>query len=77
MIRILCTISQDIWKGRLHDTQVCLKVLRVFIPEKAREKLLLVSRACIESNYILTCYRNFAGKLLYGDKFVILISFPS
>ncbi|KAK0435893.1 kinase-like domain-containing protein [Armillaria borealis] len=30
----------DIWKGRLHDTQVCLKVLRIFIPEKAREKLL-------------------------------------
>ncbi|KAK0449334.1 kinase-like domain-containing protein [Armillaria borealis] len=30
----------DIWKGCLHDTQVCLKVLRLFIPEKAREKLL-------------------------------------
>ncbi|KAK0464744.1 kinase-like domain-containing protein, partial [Desarmillaria tabescens] len=30
----------DIYKGRLHDTQVCLKVLRIFIPEKAREKLL-------------------------------------
>ncbi|KAK0188261.1 kinase-like domain-containing protein [Armillaria mellea] len=30
----------DIWKGRLQDAQVCLKVLRLFIPEKAREKLL-------------------------------------
>ncbi len=24
---------QDIWKGRLHDIQVCLKVLRIFEPE--------------------------------------------
>ncbi|PBK74598.1 kinase-like protein [Armillaria solidipes] len=30
----------DIWKGNLHETQVCLKVLRVFIPGGAREKLL-------------------------------------
>ncbi|KAK0421841.1 hypothetical protein EV421DRAFT_1677732, partial [Armillaria borealis] len=30
----------DIWKGRLDDTQVCLKVLRIFLPEKDREKLL-------------------------------------
>ncbi|KAK0463553.1 kinase-like domain-containing protein [Desarmillaria tabescens] len=30
----------DIYKGRLDDTQVCLKVLRIFIPEKARAKLL-------------------------------------
>ncbi|PBK74604.1 kinase-like protein [Armillaria solidipes] len=30
----------DIWKGRLHDTQVCLKVLRIFLSEKARERLL-------------------------------------
>ncbi|KAK0244452.1 kinase-like domain-containing protein [Armillaria nabsnona] len=30
----------DIWKGSLHDTQVCLKVLRVFISGVAREKLL-------------------------------------
>ncbi|KAK0231896.1 kinase-like domain-containing protein [Armillaria nabsnona] len=30
----------DIWKGRLHDTQVCLKVLRTFVPEKDRADLL-------------------------------------
>ncbi|KAK0485347.1 kinase-like domain-containing protein [Armillaria luteobubalina] len=30
----------DVWKGKLHDAQVCLKVLRVFIPGLAREKLL-------------------------------------
>ncbi|KAK0464740.1 kinase-like domain-containing protein [Desarmillaria tabescens] len=30
----------DIWKGRLHDTQVCLKVLRIFVPEQARTKIL-------------------------------------
>ncbi|SJL08804.1 uncharacterized protein ARMOST_12174 [Armillaria ostoyae] len=30
----------DIWKGRLHDTQVCLKVLRIFCPEEQKEKVL-------------------------------------
>ncbi|SJL08824.1 uncharacterized protein ARMOST_12195 [Armillaria ostoyae] len=30
----------DIWKGRLHDTQVCLKVLRVFCPEGDQAKVL-------------------------------------
>ncbi|KAK0449321.1 kinase-like domain-containing protein [Armillaria borealis] len=30
----------DIWKGRLLDTQVCLKVLRLFTTGKDREKLL-------------------------------------
>ncbi|SJL10564.1 uncharacterized protein ARMOST_13951 [Armillaria ostoyae] len=30
----------DIWKGRLHENPVCLKVLRVFIAEQAREKLI-------------------------------------
>ncbi|KAK0464732.1 kinase-like domain-containing protein [Desarmillaria tabescens] len=30
----------DIWKGHLHDTQVCLKALRVNLPEKTRAKLL-------------------------------------
>ncbi|KAK0485336.1 kinase-like domain-containing protein [Armillaria luteobubalina] len=30
----------DIWKGKSHNTQVCLKVLRIFISEEAREKLL-------------------------------------
>ncbi|KAK0213803.1 hypothetical protein IW262DRAFT_332459 [Armillaria fumosa] len=34
----------DIWKGRLQDTQVCLKVLRIFAPEKDQAKLLRVSR---------------------------------
>ncbi|KAK0228805.1 kinase-like domain-containing protein [Armillaria fumosa] len=29
----------DIWKGRLHDTHVCLKVLRIFISGVAREKV--------------------------------------
>ncbi|SJL00682.1 uncharacterized protein ARMOST_03995 [Armillaria ostoyae] len=29
----------DIWKGRLHDTQVCLKVLRIFISGEARKKV--------------------------------------
>ncbi|KAK0483936.1 kinase-like domain-containing protein [Armillaria novae-zelandiae] len=29
----------DIWKGRLHDTQVCLKVLRIFLSGEAREKV--------------------------------------
>ncbi|KAK0471433.1 kinase-like domain-containing protein [Armillaria novae-zelandiae] len=30
----------DIWKGHLQDTQVCLKVLRIFVPEKDKPKLL-------------------------------------
>ncbi|PBK66460.1 kinase-like protein [Armillaria solidipes] len=30
----------DIWKGRLHDTQVCLKVLWIFPLENAQEKVL-------------------------------------
>ncbi|KAK0231912.1 kinase-like domain-containing protein [Armillaria nabsnona] len=30
----------DIWKGRLHDIQVCLKVLRVFFPEEHQAKVL-------------------------------------
>ncbi|KAK0439169.1 kinase-like domain-containing protein [Armillaria borealis] len=30
----------DIWRGRLHDTQVCLKVLRVFCPEEDQAKVL-------------------------------------
>ncbi len=34
---------QDIWRGRLHDTQVCLKVLRVFCPEEQKAKVLRVS----------------------------------
>ncbi len=78
MIPVLCTILQDIWKGRHHDTQVCLKVLRIHIPEKARERLLRVSHGrSTELNYILTWRRNFTGKLLYGDNSATLISFPS
>ncbi|KAK0439172.1 kinase-like domain-containing protein [Armillaria borealis] len=30
----------DIWKGRLRDAQVCLKVLRVFCPEEQQAKVL-------------------------------------
>ncbi|PBK89471.1 hypothetical protein ARMGADRAFT_935652 [Armillaria gallica] len=30
----------DIWKGHLHDTHVCLKVLRVFCPEEQKAKVL-------------------------------------
>ncbi|KAK0439163.1 hypothetical protein EV421DRAFT_872811 [Armillaria borealis] len=30
----------DIWKGRRHDTQVCLKVLRIFGTEEQRAKVL-------------------------------------
>ncbi|KAK0437918.1 kinase-like domain-containing protein [Desarmillaria tabescens] len=30
----------DIWKGHLRDTQVCLKVLRIFATEEARTKIL-------------------------------------
>ncbi|KAK0231907.1 kinase-like domain-containing protein [Armillaria nabsnona] len=30
----------DIWKGCLHDTQVCLKVLRVFCPEEQKARVL-------------------------------------
>ncbi len=44
---------QDIWKGRLHDKQVCLKVLRVFYPEGDQAKVLRVSREHTERNYLL------------------------
>ncbi|KAK0460845.1 kinase-like domain-containing protein, partial [Armillaria novae-zelandiae] len=38
---ILCTLSQDIWKGHLHDTEVCLKVLRILpTEENGRERVL-------------------------------------
>ncbi|KAK0499815.1 kinase-like domain-containing protein, partial [Armillaria luteobubalina] len=30
---------QDIWMGRLHDTRVCLKVLRIFVSGKTRERI--------------------------------------
>ncbi len=39
----MCASLQDIWKGRLHNTQVCLKVLRVFLPEEHQAKVLRVS----------------------------------
>ncbi|SJL00670.1 uncharacterized protein ARMOST_03983 [Armillaria ostoyae] len=32
--------TDDIWKGRLHDTQVCLKVLRIFISGEDRAKVI-------------------------------------
>ncbi|PBK78446.1 kinase-like protein [Armillaria solidipes] len=63
----------DIWKGRLHDTQVCLKVLRIFISGEAREKVVrLVSRACYKPDFILTCLRIFARKLSYGGSSNVL-----
>ncbi|KAK0502796.1 hypothetical protein EDD18DRAFT_1099830 [Armillaria luteobubalina] len=53
---------QDIWEERLHNTQICLKVLRIFISGEAREKVVRV--------------RISAGKLSYGGSSVISMSFP-
>lgn len=33
----------DIWMGRLHDTRVCLKVLRIFVSGKTRERIFKLS----------------------------------
>ncbi|PBK82474.1 kinase-like protein [Armillaria gallica] len=37
---LIVSFQCDIWKGRLQDAQVCLKVLRIFFSEKDQAKLL-------------------------------------
>ncbi len=51
-------------EGRLRDTQVCLKVLRVFCPEEQKAKILRVSRDRTRRNYLLTYHERSTAEIL-------------
>lgn len=61
---------QDIWRGRLRDTQVCLKVLRVFCPEEQKAKILRVSRDRTRRNYLLTYHERSTAEIFCQEALV-------